>query len=195
MGRPRKASDEQVFAAAFTVMQKRGPAEITLAEIAKEAGLTAGALVQRYGSKRDLLLKLMEAWAGSSGGMLEGLRAANPSPLAAVRAWGDCFAQMGGGSSEGLAHHLAWLQQDLADPGFRKFVRADAKVATKVLTGWLEEAIRAGELSRDADAAALARGIQAIVAGSLISWGFLRQGSATTWIRRDVDLLLRPWER
>ena len=192
MGRPQKATDEQVFAAAYRAMQRLGPGEITLAEIAKEAGLTAGALVQRYGSKRDLLLKLMAAWSGSSGAMLAGLRKSAPSPLAAVRSWADCFAQMGG-TPEGLAHHLAWLQQDLADPGFRKFVRADARVTTKVLTAWLQEAIDGGELVKDADPAALARGVQAMLGGSLISWGFQREGGAAAWVKRDVSLLLDPW--
>ena len=46
--RPRKASDAEVFAAASRVMSRLGPAQVTLADIAAEAGLTAGALVQRF---------------------------------------------------------------------------------------------------------------------------------------------------
>ena len=45
-----------MFAALVRVMLRRGPAELTLREIAAEAGVTAGALVQRFGSKRKLLL-------------------------------------------------------------------------------------------------------------------------------------------
>ncbi len=58
--RPRKASDEEIFAAAHRIMSRLGPAQWTLADIAAEAGLTAGALVQRFGSKRGLLLALAE---------------------------------------------------------------------------------------------------------------------------------------
>src|SRR6516164_10982175 len=54
--RRRKAEDADVFAALVRVMQRRGPAELTLREIAAEAGVTAGALVQRFGSKRAMLL-------------------------------------------------------------------------------------------------------------------------------------------
>src|SRR5207237_435542 len=56
--RPRKASDADVFATAARVMSRRGPAQLTLVEIAAEAGLTAGALVQRVGAKRGLCLAL-----------------------------------------------------------------------------------------------------------------------------------------
>ncbi len=48
--------DADVFAALVRVMHRRGPAELTLREIAAEAGVTAGALVQRFGSMRAMLL-------------------------------------------------------------------------------------------------------------------------------------------
>ena len=54
--RRRKAEDDEVFAALVRVMLRCGPAELTLAAIAAEAGVTASALVQRFGSKRALLL-------------------------------------------------------------------------------------------------------------------------------------------
>lgn len=193
MARPQKVTDDEVFAAVYRAMGRLPPWEFTLAEIAKEAGVTAGALVQRYGSKRDLLLKLMEAWAGGSRAMLDGLRAAAASPLGAVRAWADCMAQMGD-SPGGMAHHLAWLQQDMADPDFSKQVREQTLVTTAVLEEWLTEAIAGGELSKDADPAALSRAVQALLGGSLISWGFLREGSAAAWVRRDLDVLIGPWK-
>src|SRR4026207_2519884 len=54
--RRRKAEDADVFAALVRVMRRRGPADLTLREIGAEAGVTAGALVQRFGSKRAMLL-------------------------------------------------------------------------------------------------------------------------------------------
>src|SRR6185503_7654270 len=150
MPRPRKVSDDEVFAAAHRAMNRLAPWEFTLAEIAGEAGVTAGALVQRFGSKRGLLLKLMEAWSGGGQGMLDQIRAAAASPLAAVRAWADCFAQMGD-SPGGMAHHLAWLQQDMADPAFRSHVQAQTRETTAALRRWLVEAVEAGELSEEAD--------------------------------------------
>ena len=64
--RPRKVSDEEVFAATYRAMQRLGPGDLTLAEIAAEAGVTAGALAQRFGSKRALLLALADRAAAGS---------------------------------------------------------------------------------------------------------------------------------
>ena len=192
MGRPRKVSDEQVFAAAHRVMGRRPPWEFTLAEIAKEAGVTAGALVQRFGSKRALLLGLLKGWSEGTQGMLAEMREKSASPLLAVGAWANCLAGMGDSPGD-MAHHLAWLQQDMSDPAFRRHVQAQARVTTAVLARWLEEAVAAGELRQEADPRALARGVQAMLGGSLIAWGFRPQGSARAWVRRDLDLLFDPW--
>src|SRR5258706_16391908 len=51
--RRRKAEDVDVFAALVRVMLRCGPADLTLRAIAAEAGVTAGALVPRFGSKRE----------------------------------------------------------------------------------------------------------------------------------------------
>ena len=50
--RPRKVTDDEVFLAAERAMSRLGPAELTLADIAGEAGVSAGLLVQRFGSKK-----------------------------------------------------------------------------------------------------------------------------------------------
>src|SRR5688572_18861001 len=106
--RPRKASDDEIFQATLRAMGRLTPAELTLKEIADEAGLTPGALVQRFGSKRGLMLALMERWSGGAREMFDGMRSATSSPLGALRYWAGCMAAMGD-SPGGLAHHLGWL--------------------------------------------------------------------------------------
>src|SRR5437764_7955569 len=190
--RPRKASDADVFAAAARVMSRRGPAQLTLVEIAAEAGLPPGALVQRFGSKRGLLLALAEQSADSPRAMFAGLRAAHASPLAALRAYADCFAQMG--ESPGvLAHHLAYLQIDLTDPEFYRHTRALALATGESLRELLDAAVAAGELVPRTDTAGLARAVQVTLSGSLMTWAFYRDGPAADWMREDLDAVLRPF--
>ena len=189
--RPRKASDDEIFMATTTVMSRLGPREVTLAEIAAEAGLTASALVQRFGSKRALLLALSERFANGTGDLFAGLRAADPSPLAALHAYGRCMAHMGE-SADALAHHLSWLQQDLTDPDFRRFLLIHARASRRELQRLVEEAVAAGELVATTRPADLARAIEVTVGGSLMSWAVHQEGTATARIKHDMDALLRP---
>src|SRR3989442_15817707 len=89
--RPRKVTDQQLFAAARAVMSKVGPRELTLAVIAKEAGVTAAVLVQRFGSKRSLLLALFEEVANGSSEFMAALAKQNTFLPAALLAYANCL--------------------------------------------------------------------------------------------------------
>jgi AcrR family transcriptional regulator len=190
--RPRKVSDDDVFAAAHRATNRLAPSELTLAEIAAEAGVTAGALAQRFGSKRELLLALARAAAASTGDFIGQLKAAHRSPLAAVRAYAECMAQLAQ-SPAALARNLAYLQIDLADPDFRDQLAVQARATRAGLVDLLGAAVAAGELKRGTDVALLARTVEAMVNGSLMTWAFYNDGAADRWIRDDVNAVLAPY--
>jgi AcrR family transcriptional regulator len=190
--RPRKVSDEAIYTAAIRAMGRLGPADLTLAEIAAEAGLTASALVQRFGSKRALLLTMSEQLAASTEGFITGLEAAHRSPLAALRAYADCMAGLAV-SPAALFRNLAYLQIDLTDPEFRTHLEAQARGTRAGLEALLASARRAGELIAGVDSARLARTIEAVLSGSMLTWGFYRKGTAARWMRDDLEAVLAPY--
>ncbi len=191
-GRPLKVSDDDVFAAAQRAMSRRGPHELTLADIAKEAGVTAGRLVQRYGSKRGLFVTMSERFAGSAAPIFEGLRAAHRSPLATVRAYAACMADLAP-DPEALLRNLAYLQLDLADDVVRGHLVENARATRREIEALLKAAVAAGELVRETDVRTLARTVETVVGGSLMSWATYREGTAATWMTREVDAVLAPW--
>jgi AcrR family transcriptional regulator len=190
--RPRKVSDDELFAATHAVMNRVGPGELTLAAIAREAGVTAAVLVQRFGSKRDLLLTLAERFADGSGDLLGDLIKRHRSPLAALRAYADCMAGMAA-SPAALARNLSYLQIDLTDPDFRRHLVKHARATRAGLSGLLSAAVKSGELAPGVLPAQLARTIEAVIGGSMLSWGFYQEGSAAQWIRADVEAVLAPY--
>ena len=189
-GRAR-VTDDQIFAAAQRAMTRRGPHELTLADIAAEAGVTPGRLVQRFGSKRALLLTLAERFAGSSGAVFAGLRAAHARPLAVVRAYATCMADLAA-TPEALARNLAYLQIDLTDPEFRAHLLTNARATRREIEKLLRAAVADGDLRPETNVRALSRAIEAVIGGSLMTWACYREGSAASWIRRDLEAVLRP---
>ena len=192
IGRPRKVSDDQVFMGAYKAMQRLGPNELTLSDIAAEAGVTAGALVQRFGSKRELLLKIAEQFSGGTGEMFAQLRTAHRSPLAAIRAYADCMAGMAT-TPETLIRNLSYLQIDLTDPEFRKHFAQSARATRAELQMLVRDAIKAGELVPSTNPKQLARTIEAIIGGSMLSWAQYQEGSSAKWIRDDLNAILQPY--
>jgi AcrR family transcriptional regulator len=173
-------------------MSRRGPHELTLAEIADEAGVTPGRLVQRFGSKRALLVALSERFAGSAGPVFAGLRAAHGTPLATLRAYAACMADLAP-TPEALLRNLAYLQGDLADEVLRGHLVENARASRREIEALLKAAVAAGELRREADVRSLARTVETVIGGSLMSWATYREGKAVDWIGRDLEAVLAPW--
>ena len=192
--RPRKVSDDQLFAAAHAVMNRVGPGELTLAAIAEEAGVTAAVLVQRYGSKRGLMLALSQRYAGEAGGMVASFAEQHRSPLAALRAYVECVAGMAE-SPAAMARSLAYLQIDLTDAEFRTHLLAQARATRRGIERLLRSAVEAGELSATADARRLAVTVETVISGSMLTWAIYQDGTCRRWMRREVDQVLAPYER
>ena len=189
--RRQKVTDDEVFGAAQRAMTRRGPHELTLADIATEAGVTPGRLVQRFGGKRELLLAVSGRFAGSAATLFEGLRAAHRQPLPTLRAYAACMADLAS-TPEALSRNLAYLQIDLIDPAFRANLVKNARATRREIEKLLQSAVAAGELRKDADPRGLARTIETVIGGSLMSWACYREGPAAAWIGRDLEAVLQP---
>lgn len=192
MARPQKVTDDDIYMAAQRAMERLGPGELTLADIAKEAGVTAGLLVQRFGSKRELLLSLSERFSTGTGEMFAELRRGHRSPLATLRAYSDCMAHMASNPAA-FARNFAYLQIDLTDPDFRKHLVKHAAATRLELVKLIKEAMDANELAASTNAKQLARVIEAVVGGSMLSWAFYQEGTAEKWMRHDLDAVLKPY--
>jgi AcrR family transcriptional regulator len=189
--RPRQTSDAQILAAAARVMQRRSPVELTLADVAKEAGVVPATIIQRFGTKRELLLANCKAWTADVAGQFAAARAKYGSPLKTLL---ELLVELSGfaATPESMANFLAYLQIDLSDPEFRavllqQFVTTRAE--TKKL---LDEAIAAREL-KPCDTAALARLVQQVNGGAMLDWAVYRKGPLAAWIRRSLETLLAPY--
>src|SRR4051812_39474137 len=103
MARPRTVSDDGILDAAAAAVAASGPAAVTLAQIGGLAGVTAGALSQRFGSKRGLLLAL----ARRSAEALPARIATAPDAAALI----EMFAALAGTitSPAEFANHLQFL--------------------------------------------------------------------------------------
>jgi len=192
MARPQKASDAQIFAAAYRVMQRVPPPEFTLGAIAEEAGVTAGLLVQRFGSKRGLMVRLAELSAAGSAGFIDGLRQRYTSPLAVLRAYVDCMADLAT-SPEAFARNLAYLVDDLRDAELRRHLATQARRTRRAITKILADAVARGELHKSTSPKQLARIVETTIGGSMLTWATYRQGTAVRWMRQDLELVLGPF--
>jgi len=187
--RPRTKSDEAVLAAAWRVIQRVGPAKFTLARVAREARLSPATLVQRFGSKRKLLLLLIGGSRGSTDQWVADAR--TRITLELLYAFFDCFAGMATSPKE-MANHLAFLQIDITDPAFHQLALEQARANERAVKELLDEAVTARELAR-MPTSRIARLLMNVSGGSLLHWAILQEGNASDWLRADIETALRPY--
>ncbi len=189
--RPRQNTDLEILFAVFRAIARLGPAKLTLADVAREANVSAASLVQRFGSKRALLLAASSDAAGGHVFIFEGLREKHRSPKAALYGLAECMSVMGE-TPEQVAHWLAFQQIELADAEFLQHAQRGSDGFHAGLRALIKEGIAAGELIK-CDASRLARAVQATVNGSILGWAIHREGPMAAWIRRDLRLVIGPY--
>jgi AcrR family transcriptional regulator len=189
--RPRKFEDEELFSALVRVMMRVGPTQLTLAAIAQEAGVTAAALVQRFGSKRQMMLAHAR-YAARAGdiGLVKPVQRKG-SALRAIRATIAPYAELAA-SPEAALRNLAYLQRDLAEPALHANLLRMSRAARRHYEGLITEAVDSGELLPGTSSRALSRAIEVTLVGSYLSWAIYREGSAKKWLREDLNAVLRP---
>lgn len=192
--RPRTVDDSTILEAAVTVLGRIGPDRLTLADVGEEAGLSAATLVQRFGSKRDLMLSVLKfATEGFEERFEQAIRD-NDSPLEAIFAAAMDRAPLT--EPGALAHLLAFYLSDLGDPDFRALATNNARKAVAGFKTMLDEAVEAGEITESyVDTAQLAETIYSLVMGTLLTWTVTGEGSYRARIRTELDVLLRPFRR
>jgi AcrR family transcriptional regulator len=189
--RPRETTDEAILAATGRVMQRLGPMQITLADVAKEAGVVPATLIQRFRTKRGLLLAACRTAPDATSKQFAAARAKFASPLAAlVELYADCSAFAP--TPEAVANGLAYLQVDLMDPEFHAITLAQFRALRAETQRLLDEAVATREL-RDCDTEELARLLQQLNGGAMLEWAVFQEGPLDRWIRREVEALLRPY--
>jgi AcrR family transcriptional regulator len=189
--RPRETSDAELLAAASRVMQRRSPTQLTLADVAKEAGVVPATLIQRFSTKRNLILSLCRAAPESCAAAFAAARAKHKSLLDALielYAAGTSFAP----TPEAMANGLAWLQNDLTDPDFHAITLEQFRIIRDETKKLLDDAVVTGEL-RPCDTAQLARLIQHTNGGAMLAWAVYRNGPVANYVRRELTALLAPY--
>ena len=191
MPRPRTIADSEVLAAAGRVVGRLGPARLTLAAVGAECGLSASTIVQRFGSRRGLLLALSAHGRDGVPAVFAAAAGRAPSPRAAI-VEALCALASPVRTREQLANHLAFLQLDLADAGLQRLALDHLRGVEHELALLVRAAVAAGELA-DRDPRAAAHALHVTYNGSLVTWAIDPRGRLLERLRADLDATLDAW--
>jgi len=191
MPRIKSVSDEAILADVLKLVQRIGPERFTLAAAGAAVGLSASTLVQRFGSKRALLLAAdrwaVERWVGG----MDEVAAGGPALDRMIA--GLVHAVDSGTTAEEMANSVSLLQIALADNEFHASTRDGAVRLRAKIVERLREAAVNDELRPGTDIDAVAELIEITYHGAMISWAIHRDGPLVTSLRARFAQLLQPY--
>lgn len=192
MPRPRTISDESILEAVGRAVARLGPVDVGLRDVAEEAGLAASTIVQRFGSKKLLLLSFALEHARARAALFE--NGSKKDPLGALE---QAFvaSTAPNDSPETVAHMVALEQLHLSDPSFREESAALWKQTRRTIRRALKRALKKKQLRSKTDTRRLTQSLMLTVQGCVASWSLNGKSSLEKWVRKEITEVLAPHRR
>jgi AcrR family transcriptional regulator len=175
--------DQDLLVVAERELTKLGPEKLTLARIGRQSGIAAPTLIQRFGSKRRLLLEIAKA----RGLRVRHLFENSSGVLEAYLKLASEFA-----SPSEAANQLAFLQMELADEEFRAATQELFSAMEAGTLHLLWRAAKAGDIE-DAKGKELARACLTAYWGALVYWSVQGESDLALLLREQIGAVLAPY--
>ena len=195
MPRPRQVSDDDVFAAFDDAIAVHGPNGVTLALVAQRLGVTAPALMRRFGSKQGLFAAFMQHQLAAQPAMLCTLVDAHADPLHALLALSGHTRQYSMKRAAYLRHLASFFLQLADDEALVPVIAKWFEGERRWMAARLTDALHEKALKPDTPVPDLARTLQAALHGARLQWATGGKGTESAWSKRELESVLAPWRK
>jgi AcrR family transcriptional regulator len=183
MPRKKLIPDLDVLQCAEQELTRVGPERLTLAAVGKRSGIAAATLVQRFGSKRQMLLEIARRRAERVKCTFSEASGLDSAFLRLAREFQ---------SPEGAANQLAFLHLGLGDSEFRSITQELLSNMEHGALHLLWRAVKAGTLD-DLRGIEVSRACVAAYWGALAFWSIKGSGELGETVQSQLAAVLRPY--
>ena len=194
MAQKKLIDDESVLEKALLVISDLGPESFTLAAIGEAVGLAPATLLQRFGSKQQLLVRAAKQ-----------ANVKFKADLAALEKrglpWHEELIHLligmpeGFGSRQDIANSLGVLKLDMVDPELHPIARQLFEELRKRIHTLLLQGQASGQLDEAADVEITTWELDALRHGLVIQWTLSGTGTLHTWMKKGFEDYFRRIKR
>lgn len=187
MTKKKLIHDDLILEKALLVISEYGPERFTLAQVAEVVGLAPATLVQRFGSKNNLLILAAKHANVKLQQDLQELKRKNLN-------WDQELVHLlstvpeGFGSRQQIANSLGVLKLDMVDPELHPIARLLFKTLRQRIHELLEEGRHSLQVE---DVNGIAWEIDALRHGLVIQWTLSGEGMLEKWLKNGFEKYLK----
>jgi AcrR family transcriptional regulator len=190
MARPRTVSDDAILDATEQALADGGTA-FALGDVAARLGVSAQAVLHRFGSRHALVLAVAERRARRATEKIGAGFDVEGSPLRAMLDFFEHRMRSRDYSRKALAGGFAFMLAGVSDEAIRPHLVTQVAAIRANLYAFVAGAVKAGELHGNAEA--ITELVEAAYNGSIYLWLIDRQGTAWDYFEPRLRRLLAPY--
>ncbi len=195
MPRIKEKDDNQILDEALKIIVKIGPTQFSLAQVGEHVGLSPATLLQRFGSKNNLLVKAISHSNQRMKDQLEQQIIEFSTKLkfrSCVETVTELYCQFAVGVKEprDVAHGLDILKFDILDPALNKVSKEYFEIRASAIEKLLRLGKKNGEITWSGDIPTLVQVLESVWQGAIILWAITPKGSVVTQLRKQIKAVL-----
>lgn len=192
MPRSRTISDKEVLDTTIRLVGLHGVDKLTFAALSTHTGLAAATLVQRFGTKQQLLTAVTKHCLQSMVPIMVKAQHEHASPLQAIYA---AFGMMARSitSVREFANGQVFFYLALTDPETNALLHKSMTESRDKIEQLLRDAMRANEL-KPCETKALALTLQSVYEGAITTWLVYQEDSIETWVNDRLIEATSPYK-
>lgn len=186
MAQKKSIDDQSVLEKALLVISERGPDAFTLADVGRVVGLAPATLMQRFGSKQQLLILAAKQ---ANVKLKQDLAELKKKKLPWDQELIHLLSAMpeGFGSRQDIANSLGVLKLDMVDPELHPIARHLFESLRERIQELLQIGQSAGQLDASVDSNAITWELDALRHGFVIQWCLSGKDSLQKWLEKGFE--------
>lgn len=186
MAQKKSIDDQSVLEKALLVISEQGPEKFTLADVGKAVGLAPATLMQRFGSKQQLLILAAKQANVKLRSDLEELKKKKLP-------WDQELIHLlsavpeGFGSRQDIANSLGVLKLDMIDPELHPIARHLFESLRQRIQELLQEGQASAQLDPSFDVGVITWELDALRHGLVIQWTLSGKGTIEKWLKKGFN--------
>lgn len=190
MPRKKKTADLVILKMILEVITKIGATEFSLEDLSKKTGLSPATLLQRFGSKKNILYKALELANQELKDNFANRSLVNNSPLQEIM---GIYLEFSSSTltPKDVAGGLDILKLDITEKKLNAITRKYFETRRKKIAALVVLAQEKGEIPEDVDATDLVWNLESLWQGSIMLWALIGDGKLHDWLKKRFTTFLK----
>jgi AcrR family transcriptional regulator len=190
MPRKKILDDKTILQCAFEVILKVGASDFNLQDLSKKTGLSPSTLIQRFGSKKNILLEAIKLARQNLKEDLNKITLSHKSPTQQII---NIYLEPVNllKSPESVAKTLDLIKLEIKQKKLKPLVRDFFRIRRKKIKVLIIAGQKEQEIRSNLNSLQIISHLETLWHGSIVLWALIGKNTAHEWLKKELHFFLK----